>query len=182
MTTNLWTIDVAYSGTNFWIRYMMISKVGGRSTKFAGTLHLDDGDLTRWVVEASIDTSSIDTGTPQRDAHLRSADFFDVEKFPQLWFRSQRIEERVGTRYRVTGELTIRDVTREVSLDVELDGRARDALGNERIAFVANASIDRKDFGLKRNQMLEAGGVLVGGRVDIELEVQAVKAAAAQAA
>jgi polyisoprenoid-binding protein YceI len=122
------------------------------------------------------------TGTAQRDAHLRSGDFFDVEKFPELRFQSTRIEKIDDTRYRVAGALTLRDVTREVSLDVEYGGRAKDPWGNERVAFVAKTSFDRKDFGLGWNQVLEAGGVLVGERVDVELDVQAVKAAAERAA
>lgn len=181
MTTN-WNIDATHSGINFSIRHMVVAKVRGRFAKYTGTLELDDDDLTRSAVEATIDASSIDTGTAQRDEHLRSADFFDVEKFPELRFRSQRIEKVDDARYRVLGELTIRDVTREVALDVEYGGRAKDPWGNERIGFVAKTALDRKDFGLKWNQALEAGGVLVGDRVDIELEVQAVKAAAVQAA
>lgn len=182
MTTSHWNIDATHSGVNFSIRHMVVAKVRGRFAQYKGTLELNDGDLTRSVVEATIDAASIDTGTPQRDAHLRSADFFDVEKFPELRFQSTRIEKLDDARYRVLGQLTIRDVTREVSLDVEYGGRAKDPWGNERIAFVAKAVLDRKDFGLGWNQVLEAGGVLVGDRVDIELEVQAVKAAAVQAA
>jgi polyisoprenoid-binding protein YceI len=181
MTTSHWNIDAAHTGVNFSIRHM-VSKVRGRFAKYAGTVDLDDGDITRSLVEATIDASSIDTGTPQRDAHLRSPDFFDVEAFPQLRFLSKRIETIEEGRYRVIGDLTIRDVTREVSLDVEYGGRAKDPWGNERIGFVAKTAIDRKDYGLTWNQTLEIGGVLVGDRVDIELEVQAVKAAAVQAA
>ena len=182
MTTSNWNIDAAHSGINFSIRHMVVSKVRGRFAQYTGAVHIDDDDLTRAVVEATINASSIDTGTPERDAHLRSPDFFDVEKFPDLRFRSQRIEKIDDERYRVVGDLTIRDVTREVALDVEYGGRAKDPWGNERIGFVARTSIDRKDFGLKWNQVLEAGGLLVSDRVDIELEVQAVRAAAAQAA
>jgi polyisoprenoid-binding protein YceI len=182
MSTNNWNIDATHSGINFSIRHMVVSKVRGRFAKYTGKVDLDDGDLTRSFVEATIDASSIDTGTPQRDAHLLSPDFFDVETFPELRFRSTRIEKGAGDRYRVVGDLTIRDVTREVSLDVEYGGRAKDPWGNERIGFVATTSLDRKDFGLGWNQLLEAGGVLVGDHVDVELEVQAVKAAAAKAA
>jgi len=182
MTTNKWNIDGAHSGINFSIRHMVVSKVRGRFGKFGGTLELDDGDLTRSTIEVTIDASSIDTGTAQRDDHLRSADFFDVERFPELRFHGKRIEQAGRDHYRVLGDLTIRDVTREVTLDVEYGGRAKDPWGNERAGFLAKASIDRKDFGLQWNQVLEAGGLLVGDRVDIELEVQAVKAAAAQAA
>jgi polyisoprenoid-binding protein YceI len=182
MTTNTWNIDASHSGINFSIRHMVVSKVRGRFAKYTGTVKLDDGDLTRSIVDATIDVSSIDTGTPQRDAHLRSPDFFDVEKFPQLRFRSKRIEKLADDRYRLIGELTIRDVTQEVSLDVEYGGRAKDPWGNERVGFIATGALDRTDFGLGWNQLLEAGGVLVGDRVDIELDVQAVKAAAVQAA
>jgi polyisoprenoid-binding protein YceI len=182
MTTNNWNIDAVHSGVNFSIRHMVVSKVRGRFAKYTGTVDIDDGDLTRSVIEATIDASSIDTGTPERDAHLRSPDFLDVEEFPELRFRSKAIEKLDDARYRVIGDLTIRDVRREVSLDVEYGGRAKDPWGNERIGFVAKTALHRKDFGLGWNQMLEAGGVLVGDRVDIELEVQAVKGAAAQAA
>ena len=179
---NNWNIDATHSGINFSIRHMVVSKVRGRFAKYAGTIALDESDLARSAVEMTIDASSIDTGTPQRDAHLRSPDFFDVEKFPELRFRSKSLEKVGDEAYRVIGELTIRDVTREVSLDVEYGGRAKDPWGNERIGFVAKTAIDRKDFGLGWNQLLEAGGVLVGDRVDVELEVQAVKAAGVQAA
>jgi polyisoprenoid-binding protein YceI len=182
MSTNQWNIDAAHSSINFSIRHMVVSKVRGRFATFTGTVNLDDADVTRSVVEATIDASSIDTGTAARDTHLRSADFFDVEKFPELRFRSTRIERLDADRYRVVGQLTIRDVTREVSLDVEAGGRAKDPWGNERAGFVARVVLDRKDFGLGWNQVLEAGGVLVGDRVDIELDVQAVNAAAVHAA
>ena len=182
MSTNNWNIDSAHSGINFSIRHMVVSKVRGRFARYTGTVDLNDGDLTRSFVEATIDASSIDTGTPQRDAHLRGPDFFDVEKYPELRFRSTRVEKVEGDHYRLVGDLTIRDVTREVSLDVEYGGRAKDPWGNERTGFIATTSLDRKDFGLQWNQALEAGGLLVGDRVDVELEVQAVKAAAAKAA
>jgi len=182
MATNQWNIDAAHSGINFSIRHMVVSKVRGRFAKYTGTLSLDDSDITRSVVEATIDAASIDTGTPERDVHLRSADFFDVEQFPVLRYRSTRIERLSAERYRVVGDLTIRGVTREVELDVDYGGRAKDPWGNERVGFVARASVDQKDFGLQWNQVLEAGGVLVGDRVDIEVDIQAVKAAAVQAA
>src|SRR5688572_336133 len=158
MTTNNWNIDFSHSSIGFSIRHMVVSKVRGRFSKYSGTLAIDDRDLTRSVVEATIDASSIDTGTPQRDAHLRSADFFDVEKFPELRFRSLRIEALDKDRFRVVGELTIRDVTREVALEVEYGGRAKDPWGNERVGFLARTALDRKDFGLGWNQWLEAGG------------------------
>lgn len=182
MTKSSWSIDSTHSGINFSIRHMVVSKVRGRFAKYSGVLNLDEADLTQSVVEATIDAASIDTGTAQRDDHLRSADFFDVAKYPELRFQSTRLERVAEDRYRVVGQLTIRDTTREVALDVEYGGRAKDPWGNERVGFIAKTSIDRKDFDLGWNQVLEAGGVLVGDRVDIELEVQAVKAAAQQAA
>ena len=185
MTTNSWNIDTVHSGINFSVRHMVVSKVRGRFAKFSGTLALDDGDLGRSSVEVAIDAASIDTGTPQRDAHLKSPDFLDAERFPELRFKSTRVE-KVGQagddRYRVVGNLTIRDVTREVALDVEYGGRAKDPWGNERAGFIAKTSIDRREFGLQWNQVLEAGGVLVGDRIDIDLEVQGVRASAAAAA
>ena len=181
-TTNNWNLDTVHSGINFSVRHMVVSKVRGRFAKFSGHVALDEGDLTRSTVEATIDASSIDTGTAQRDEHLKSADFFDVEHFPQIRFRGTGIE-RVGTdRYRLRGELTIRDVSREIALDVEYGGRGKDPWGNERVGFTARGALDRKDFGLKWNQALETGGVLVSDRVELELELQAVKAAVAQAA
>jgi len=183
MNTSNWNIDAVHSGIGFSIRHMVVSKVRGRFARYSGNLVLDDdGDLTKSAVEATIDVSSIDTGVPQRDTHLRSADFFEVERFPEMKFRSTRIEKVSGERYRVTGDLTVRDITREIVLDVEHGGRAKDPWGNERTGFIATTTLDRKDFGLHWTQLLETGGVLVGDRVDIELEVQAVKAAAAKAA
>ena len=181
MTTSDWNIDAAHSGIHFSIRHL-VSKVRGRFPKFSGTLKLDESDLTRSVIDATIDVASIDTGTPQRDAHLRSPDFFDIERFPEIRFHGTRIEKVGEDRYRATGQLTIRDVTREVSLEVEHGGRTKDPWGNERVGFLAKVAVDRKDFGLQWNQVLETGGVMVGDRVDIELELQAIRAAAAKVA
>src|SRR5262245_43067206 len=176
MSTTTWNIDTAHTGINFSVRHMVLSKVRGRFAKYSGAIQIDDVDMTRSVVDVTIDAASIDTGVADRDTHLRSADFFDVERFPELRFRSKRIERLDDAGYRVLGDLTIRDVTREVSLDVEYGGRARDPWGNERVGFAAKVSLDRKDFGLTWNQVLEAGGILVGDRIDIDLEVQAVRA------
>jgi len=179
--TTTWNIDATHSTIGFSIRHMVFSKVRGRFLKYTGAIQLDD-DLAKSWVEVTIDAASIDTGTAQRDTHLRSADFFDAERFPELRFRSTRVDDLGGDRLRVTGDLTIRDVAREVVLDVEPAGRGMDPWGNERIGFVAKTSLDRKDFGLKWNQVLEAGGALVGDRVDIELDIQAVNTAARDAA
>jgi len=181
-STKPWNIDLAHSGVHFSVRHMVISKVRGRFAKFSGSLLLDPQDLTRSSVDIRIDAASLDTGVADRDAHLRSADFLDVEKFPELAYKSQRVEKSGEDRYRVVGELTIHGVTREVPLEVEAGGVGKDPWGNERAGFAAHAHVDRKDFGLKWNQALETGGVLVGERVDIEIELEAVNAAAERAA
>lgn len=182
MTTNNWNVDSSHSGINFSVRHMVVSKVRGRFTKYDVKLSLDSEDLTRSTVQASIDAASIDTGVAQRDEHLRSADFFDAEKYPELRFQSKRIERVDDERYRLVGDLTIRDATRELVLDVEYGGRAKDPWGNERVGFVAKATLDRKDFGLGWNQLLETGGVLVGDRIELDLEIEAINASATQAA
>jgi len=160
---------------------MVFAKVRGRFASWSGELKLDLDDLTRSSVTVDIDAKSIDTAVADRDTHLRSADFLDVERFPKLRFVSKRIESLGENRYRIHGDLTIRDVTREVALETEYAGTAKDPWGNQRAAFSASTSINRKDFGLTWNQALETGGVLVGEKVDIELDVEAVHNAAAKA-
>lgn len=182
MNDTKWNIDAAHTSINFSVRHMVVSKVRGRFGKYAGAIALDDADLARSSVEVSIDASSIDTGVADRDAHLRSPDFFHVEQFPEIQFKSTRIERVEDSRYRVIGELTIRGVQREVVIDAEYGGRGKDPWGNERVGFVAKTTIDRKEFGLTWNQALETGGILVGDRVEIDLDVQAVRAAAQNAA
>jgi polyisoprenoid-binding protein YceI len=182
MKTNTWNIDTAHSGITFSVRHMVFAKVRGRFAAWTGKVALDPEDLTRSSVEVEIDAASIDTGVADRDTHLRSPDFLEAERFPALRFKSTEVETAGGNRYRIHGELTIRDVTRKVVLDAEYGGQARDPWGNQRVAFTATTSLDRGHFGLQWNQILEAGGVLVGTRIDIELEVQAVEAAASQAA
>lgn len=182
MNTHAYSLDTAHSAIGFSVRHLVFAKVRGRFAAWSGSAELNEADLTQSSVQVSIDASSIDTGTADRDQHLKSPDFFDVAQFPTLTFKSSRIEAVGGDRYRVYGDLTIRDITREVVLDSEFGGSAKDPWGNDRVAFTAKASIDRHDFGLKWNQALETGGVVVGERVDIEIEVQAVKAAATRAA
>jgi polyisoprenoid-binding protein YceI len=182
MNKKTWNIDAAHSAINFSVRHMVFAKVRGRFASWTGALALHDDDITQSSVNVEIDASSIDTGVGDRDNHLRSGDFFDVEAFPKLTFVSTQIESVGDDRYRVHGNLTIRDVTREVVLDTEFGGRAKDPWGNQRVAFTAKTSLDRADFGLEWNQLLEAGGVLVGQRIEIELDVQAVQASASAAA
>lgn len=169
-----WVIDPAHTLVEFAVKHMMIATVKGRFGEVSGEIRLDDGAPENSSVEVTIDASSIDTRNSDRDAHLRSADFLDVEKFPALTYRSRRVESSGAGKYRVVGDLTIRDVTREVVLEVEEQGRGKDPWGGDRVAFSATTAIDRTDFGLVWNQALETGGVLVSNGVRISLEVQAV--------
>jgi len=182
MATSTWNIDTTHSSISFSIRHLVIAKVRGQFKKFSGTVSWDDADVTKSSVTVDIEAASIDTAEAKRDEHLRSADFFDVAQFPQLSFRSKRVETDGDAIARVVGDLTIHGVTREVTLAVEDLGRAKDPWGNRRSAFTATTAIDRKDFGLRWNQALEAGGVLVGDKVEISLDVQAVLAVATAAA
>jgi polyisoprenoid-binding protein YceI len=176
MKTTTWNIDPSHSSINFSVRHLVIAKVRGRFAKFSGTVSLEDQ-----TVEVQIDAASVDTAMNDRDNHLRSPDFLNAAQFPYLTFKSKHAE-KTSNGYRVTGDLTIRDVTREVVLDAEALGEMKDHFGNERVAFAAKAQINRADFGLTWNKALETGGVVVGEKIDIELEVQAIKAKAAVAA
>lgn len=174
MAATTWQIDPAHTDVGFAVKHMMISTVKGRFADVSGTITLDDDDLSKSSVEVEIKAASIDTRQPDRDAHLRSADFFDVEKYPTLTFKSRRVEPLDNGKFRVIGDLTIRDVTREVVLEASEEGRGKDPWGGERIGFSASTKIDRRDFGLTWNTALETGGVLVGNDIKITLEVEAV--------
>jgi polyisoprenoid-binding protein YceI len=182
MAQETWQVDGAHSAVNLAVRHMVISKVRGHFGTWSATLRLDTAELARSTVEVEIEAASIDTGVADRDAHLRSPDFLDAAKYPTLRFQSRRVEAASKDRLRVVGDLTIRDVTREVVLDVEYGGQGKDPWGNTRVGFTATTSLNRKDFGLTWNQALETGGVLVADRVDIEIELQAIKQAATKAA
>jgi polyisoprenoid-binding protein YceI len=170
-----WSIDPSHSHVEFAVRHLMISTVKGRFTGVSGTVRSDDGDPARGEVDISIDVASIDTREAQRDAHLRSADFFDADNFPTIAFKCRRIDGVSGDRFRVAGDLTIRGVTREVVLDVTSEGRGNDPWGGERAGFSATTKIKRSDFGLTWNQLLETGGVAVGDDVKISIDVELVK-------
>jgi polyisoprenoid-binding protein YceI len=172
-----WTIDPAHSSVEFAVRHLMITTVRGRFTGVKGTVTVDEADPAKSTVEVVIDAASIDTREPQRDTHLRSADFFDVEKFPTLTFRSMKVDGGLGAPFTLAGDLTIHGVTRPVVLDVEPEGRIKDAWGGVRSGFTATTRIKRSDFGLTWNQLLEAGGVTVSDEVKISLDVQLVNAA-----
>jgi polyisoprenoid-binding protein YceI len=174
MTTQNWNLDTAHSAIGFSVRHMVVAKVRGRFGSWSGQLDFDPEDLVKSRVSVEIEATSIDTGVADRDAHLKSPDFLDAESFPTLSFRSTRVESTGGNQYRIFGELTIRDVTKEVVLDAVYADAGKDPWGNERVAFSASTSVNRKDYGLTWNQALEAGGVLVGDKVEIDIEVQAV--------
>jgi polyisoprenoid-binding protein YceI len=177
-TVTTWNLDPAHSVAEFKVKHMMISNVKGSFNGLSGVLQLDETDYTHSTVEVSIPVASLKTGDDQRDAHLKSADFFDVEKFPTLSFKSTNIDSTGGADYAVTGELTLHGVTRPITLAVEdVSQPSKDPWGNLRIGFSGSTKINRKDFGLTWNSALEAGGVLVGEDVTISLEVQFIKAA-----
>ncbi|MDP9178391.1 MAG: YceI family protein [Gemmatimonadota bacterium] len=167
-----WQIDPAHSNIEFGVRHLMISTVKGRFGEVAGTVTVDPDDPRAVGVDVTLKTASIDTRQEQRDAHLRSADFFDVEKWPVISFSGKRAEGDTDRKFRLFGDLTIRDVTREIVLDVTKEGEGTDPWGNLRTAFSAQAKIDRRDFGLTYNQVLEAGGVVVGDEIKISIDVE----------
>jgi polyisoprenoid-binding protein YceI len=182
MRTERWEIDSSHSSVHFSVRHLVIAKVRGSFTRWSGTVQVPEGDFSKATVAVTIDASSIDTGVADRDTHLKSADFFDAAQYPELRFVGKRVQPRSGADIDVVGDLTIKGITREVVLRVEQHGQAKDPWGNLRTAFSAKTSIDRKDFGLTWNQVLETGGVMVGDRVEIEAEIQAVKQVEAQVA
>ena len=175
--TTTWNIDPVHSVAEFKVKHMMISNVKGQFTRLNGVLALDGTALTESHIEASIDVASINTRDEQRDAHLKSADFFDVEKFPTLSFKSTRITRVANGELAVEGELTIHGVNRNVTFTVEgPTAPAKDPWGNTRIGLSATTKINRKDFGLTWNAALETGGILVGDEVTITLDAQFIKA------
>jgi polyisoprenoid-binding protein YceI len=172
-----WSLDAAHSVAEFKVKHMMISNVKGQFTKLTGALHFGEQDVTASTVEASIEAASIHTRDKQRDEHLKSADFFDVEKFPKLSFKSTSIARRSDDELAVTGDLAIHGITRKVVFTVEgPTPEAKDPWGNKRIGLSATTKINRKDYGLTWNAALETGGILVGDEVTITLDVQFVKA------
>ena len=171
-----WRIDADHTQVWFSVRHMMFATVRGQFPGVSGELKLDEADPSNSSIEVKLDAATIDTHSGQRDEHLRSADFFDVEAHPYLTFVSRRLEALGGSKYRITGDLQIRGTTREVVLDAEETGRGKDPWGQEKLGFVASGRIDRKDFGLTWNQALEAGGVLVSDEVRISVDGQAIRA------
>jgi polyisoprenoid-binding protein YceI len=175
MATETWEIDASHSSVGFSVRHMVVAKVHGVFKHWSGKLELDTNDLTRSRVEATIDTGSIDTRDEKRDGHLKSPDFLDAEKFPHMQFTSKRVDKTGPETFKVTGDLTLHGVTRELALDAEYGGRAKDPWGGERAGFTVRTKLDRKDFGLQWNVALETGGVLVADTIEITIEVEAKK-------
>jgi polyisoprenoid-binding protein YceI len=173
--TGTYRIDPAHSRIGFVARHAMVTKVRGSFNDFEGTGFFDSDQPANSTIELAIAVDSIDTRSEDRDAHVRSGDFFDSENFPRIGFRSTSVEQLDDENYRVTGDLTIKDVTNPVVIDFELAGPAVDPFGNQRIGLEGSAKVNRKDWGLNWNAALEAGGVLVSEKVALEFEVSAIR-------
>ena len=168
-----YTIDLAHSHVAFSVRHMMISKVPGKFEDFSGTIHFDPADTSKWSVAVTIKTASINTGVVNRDNHLRSPDFFAADSFPTITFQSTKIVPKGGDKFDIVGNLTIRGVTKPVTLNAEMLGMVEDPRMGKRIGFAATTTIDRMDFGASWNKTLETGGLVVGHDVNIDLGVEA---------
>ena len=173
--TGDYTVDVAHTRIGVRARHAMVTTVRGAFTDFSGTAHLDTATPAASSVTLRIATASIDTGTPDRDAHLRSPDFLDVEQYPEMVFRSTGVAQVEAEVFRVTGDLTIKSVTRTVSIDFALTGSALDPFGNTRVGFEGALAIKRSDWDLTWNAVLDTGGVLVSDRIQVEFDVSAIK-------
>jgi len=175
MPSRKWSIDPAHSRIGFHVRHLMISNVHGQFGKWDGVLEFDPDESTQSRVSVKIDASSVDTREPQRDGHLRSVEFFDVENHPHITFETTEVERHTLDGYEVSGNLTIRGVTRRVLLDVSRSQVIVDHAGQQRVAFAVSGTISRKDYGLTWNFVLETGGVMVGDKVTITAEIEAVR-------
>ena len=173
-----WSIDASHTQVEFVVKHMMVTNVRGRFKAITGTLNLDETNPAASKVDVTFDVASLETGDEKRDGHLRSADFFEVEKFPQITFTSKRVEFAAPGKldtFKVIGDLTVKDVTREVVLDVSNEGQNKSPWGMKVWGFSAHTSINRKDFNLQWNVALETGGWLVGDQVKINIELEAVQ-------
>ncbi len=173
-TQSPWQIDATHSAVEFAVKHLMISTVKGRFAKFDAEIEGDATDLSQTKITVEIDVASLDTHEGDRDAHLRSPDFFDVENHPKMTFVSQQIKSVGADEYDVEGDLTIRGVTKRVTLRAKQEGRGKDPWGGERVAYTLQGSVSRKEYGLTWNVALETGGVLVGDEVKISIEAQLV--------
>jgi polyisoprenoid-binding protein YceI len=180
--TQDYELDPNHTTLGFAGKHMMVTTVRGRFNQFRGNVSVEDDDPTTAVVSATVQVASLDTGQTQRDQHLRSGDFFDVERYPEMTFASTGVESRGGNRYRLQGNLTIKDQTRPISLEVEVEERFTDPFGNERVGVTASGKLNRKDWGLSWNQVLEAGRLLVGDEIKVEVESALIRKVAQEAA
>lgn len=176
MAKSKWNVDPTHSGIDFTIRHMMIAKVKGSFNSFEATIEADPEDLTTADVQFTVDLNSINTRNDDRDAHLRSADFFDVENQPKMTFQSTEIVKTGDGEYKVTGNLSLHGVTKTETFDVTYEGGGKDPWGNEKVGFSGQGTIKRSDYGLTWNAALETGGVLVGDDVKVSIEIEAAKA------
>jgi len=181
MAGSIWGLDIAHSSITFRVRHLMVTKVVGRFQTWGGALVINDDDFTKSQVELAVDAASIDTRDANRDEHLRSADFFDVAAYPAITFHSTAIAD-LGDRYAVTGDLAMHGHTRSIVLAVDVSPCVLDPWGGTRRGFSARATVSRRDFGLTWNMALDAGGVLVGDRIDIEIELEALEVVDSKAA
>ncbi|MGW0665704.1 YceI family protein [Streptomyces sp. NPDC002746] len=179
--TGDYTIDPSHSSIGFTVRHAMVTNVRGSFGEHEGSLKLDGSNPAGSAVSIDVRIASVDTGIADRDGHLVSGDFFDAEKFPLMTFRSTSTDQLGGDKYRVTGDLTIKDVTRPLAIDLEFNGSATDVYGNERVGFEGGTEILRSDWGLTWNAALETGGVMVSDKVKLNFDISAIKAAAPQA-
>ncbi len=175
MARSKWSVDGSHSAIDFSVKHMMISRVRGSFKKFEAELAADPSDLTSADIQFSIEVASIDTQDEQRNGHLCSADFFDAEKYPQITFKSSKITSKAAGEYDLTGDLAMHGVTNPVTFHVTFEGEGKDPWGNERAGFSAQAVLNRKDYGLSWNTVLETGGVLVGEEVKISVQLEAIK-------
>ena len=174
MALKKFIVDTIHSDISFYVRHMLVSRVRGAFRSWSGTLLVDDSSLAGGAAEAQIEVASIDTGDARRDGHLCGPDFFDADRFPTLTFRSTAVEAADDHRCQLHGDLTLRGVTRAVVLDVEFGGRLRDPAAGDRVGFAARTSISRKAFGMTFNQILDSGGLALGDKVEIVIDVEAV--------
>ncbi|MGJ7912715.1 YceI family protein [Neobacillus sp. LXY-1] len=176
MTNTKWALDTVHSSVDFSVRHMMIANVKGTFNSFNATIEADPTDLTTANIDFTVETASVDTRNKDRDAHLVSGDFFDSENHPNLTFKASKIEKTDDGEYNVTGDLTLRGITKQETFAVTFEGQGKDPWGNEKVGFSAMGSINRSDYGLVWNAALETGGVLVGDKVKINMQIQAAKA------
>ncbi|MEW1724813.1 YceI family protein [Streptomyces sp. NPDC093109] len=176
--TGDYTIDASHSTISFTVRHAMVTNVRGSFSDHEGSLHLDGSAPANSSASIDVSIASVDTGVADRDAHLRSGDFFDADTFPRMTFRSTSVEQLDAETYRLVGDLTIKDVTKPVTIDLEFHGSATDVYGNERVGFEGSATILRSDWGLTWNAALETGGVMVSDKVKLSFDISAIKKAA----